>query len=164
MQIRTITVSASRKFNHPHEQYSNFGFSVQMTAELCEHDITEGRAEELSAMVEAHAEAHKQQILGDLETERERDMLCRNIRALEGTPRTLETLTSDLKKEQGLGDDADQWNVRHYEGAIKDCEGWEEKLEAERAKLAALPRPKLIVRPEIHPGHPDHPATSEMEF
>lgn len=164
MQIRTITVSASRKFNHPHEQYSNFGFSVQMTAELCEHDITEGRVEELSAMAEAHAEAHKQQILSDLEIKLEGQMLRVNIKRLENTPQQLEALISNLEKEKALGDLADEYVIKNYERQIKSCEGWQERLDAERAKLAALPRPKLIVCAEIHPGHPDHPATGETEF
>ena len=34
MKIQTITVTAGRTFNHPHEQYSNLRPEVQMTATL----------------------------------------------------------------------------------------------------------------------------------
>jgi ornithine cyclodeaminase/alanine dehydrogenase-like protein (mu-crystallin family) len=67
MQINTITVTAGRTFNHPHEQYSNLRPEVVLTATLAEGDVAEECARALQAKAEGLVEDHKQGMLRSIE-------------------------------------------------------------------------------------------------
>ena len=79
MKITTITVTAGRTFNHPHEQYSNLRPEVTMTASLDEGEEATKCAQELQARAEQIVEDHKRGLLGSIEelyqlTERQAEM------------------------------------------------------------------------------------------
>lgn len=79
MKIHTITVTAGRTFNHPHEQYSNLRPEVTMFATLDEGEDATKAAQELQARAEQLVEDHKQGLLRSMEelyqlTERQQEM------------------------------------------------------------------------------------------
>lgn len=79
MTIKTITVTAGRTFNHPHEQYSNLRPEVSMVAELAEGDVPSVAVRQLQQQAEGFVEDHKQSLLRSLEelhdlTERQAEM------------------------------------------------------------------------------------------
>ncbi len=67
MRINTITVTAGRTFNHPHEQYSNLRPEVTMTATLDEGEDATKAAHELQARAEQIVEDHKRGLLSSIE-------------------------------------------------------------------------------------------------
>lgn len=67
MKINTITVTAGRTFNHPHEQYSNLRPEVSMTATLDEGEDPTKSAQQLQARAEQIVEDHKQGLLRSIE-------------------------------------------------------------------------------------------------
>ena len=67
MKINTITVTAGRTFNHPHEQYSNLRPEVTMTATLDEGEDPSTAAKELQQRAEGLVEDHKQGLLRSIE-------------------------------------------------------------------------------------------------
>jgi hypothetical protein len=67
MKIHTITVTAGRTFNHPHEQYSNLRPEVTMTATLDEGEDPTKAAHELQARAEQIVEDHKRGLLQSIE-------------------------------------------------------------------------------------------------
>lgn len=79
MKINTITVTAGRTFNHPHEQYSNLRPEVTMTATLEDGEDAAQAARDLQARAEQLVEDHKQGLLNSIEalhqlTERQSEM------------------------------------------------------------------------------------------
>lgn len=79
MKINTITVTAGRTFNHPHEQYSNLRPEVAMTATLEDGEDATKAAKALQAQAEQIVEDHKQGLLRAIEdlyqlTERQAEM------------------------------------------------------------------------------------------
>lgn len=67
MKINTITVTAGRTFNHPHEDYSNLRPSVSMTASLEDGEDATKAAQELQARAEQLVEDHKRGLLQAIE-------------------------------------------------------------------------------------------------
>jgi hypothetical protein len=67
MNIKSITVTAGRTFNHPHEQFSNLRPEVTMTADLSEGEDPLAATRQLQAQAEALVEDHKQSLLKSLE-------------------------------------------------------------------------------------------------
>lgn len=67
MKINSITVTAGRTFNHPHEDYSNLRPSVSMTATLDAGEDATKCAQELQARAEQLVEDHKRGLLASLE-------------------------------------------------------------------------------------------------
>lgn len=79
MNITSITVTAARTFNHPHEQYSNLRPEVSMVATLAEGEDPQKAVRDLQAKAEQLVEDHKQGLLRSLEelyqlTERQAEM------------------------------------------------------------------------------------------
>jgi len=79
MTIKTITVTAGRTFNHPHEQYSNLRPEVTMIASLDDGEDATKAAQELQARAEQLVEDHKRGLLSSIEelfqlTERQSEM------------------------------------------------------------------------------------------
>lgn len=67
MNINTITVTAGRTFNHPHEQYSNLRPEVTMTATLEAGEDAGKAIRELQAKAEQIVEDHKRGLLTSIE-------------------------------------------------------------------------------------------------
>ena len=67
MNIKTITVSAGRTFNHPYESYSNLRPEVTMTAELADGEDARTATKELQAQAEGLVEDHKNNLLKSIE-------------------------------------------------------------------------------------------------
>ena len=67
MKINTITVTAGRTFNHPHEQYSNLRPEVTMTATLEDGEDAGQAVHELQARAEGLVEDHKRGLLTSIE-------------------------------------------------------------------------------------------------
>lgn len=130
MKIHTIHVTAGRGFNHPHEQYANFKFDLQLHAVL---DPTIDDPAlcliELQNQAERAAEAHKKRILDDV----------KRLSLIQEGERTLAALRRKKKDQQDV------------EPQIAECE-------AALAKL--MSEPLMLADKIIHPGHSDHPATS----
>ena len=71
MNITTITVSAGRGFNHPYQSYANFKFDLHLTATLNDEEDPDDALAALQRKAEGAAEAHKNNILKDIERKRE---------------------------------------------------------------------------------------------
>ena len=67
MKINTITVSAGRTFNHPHEQYSNLRPEVVMTATVEKGEDAAQAIKTLQARAEQLVEDHKTGLLNSIE-------------------------------------------------------------------------------------------------
>lgn len=67
MEIKTVTVTAARTFNHPYEQYHNFRPGVTLTASLTDGENAETAAKELQAQAEKLVEMHRILMLDELE-------------------------------------------------------------------------------------------------
>ena len=79
MKINTITVTAGRTFNHPHEQYSNLRPEVTMTATLEDGEDPHVATRDLQQRAEGLVEDHKNGLLKSIEelyqmTERQSEM------------------------------------------------------------------------------------------
>lgn len=79
MKIQTITVTAGRTFNHPHESYSNLRPEVVLTATLDDSDDPTEATKKLQTRAEGLVEDHKQMLLKSIEelwqlTERQAEM------------------------------------------------------------------------------------------
>lgn len=79
MKIQTITVTAGRTFNHPHEQYSNLRPEVTMTATIDDNEDPHVAARDLQQRAEGLVEDHKRSLLHSIEelyqlTERQAEM------------------------------------------------------------------------------------------
>lgn len=99
MKINTITVTAGRTFNHPHEQYSNLRPEVAMTATLADGDNPTKAVKDLQAQAEQMVEDHKQGLLRTLEelyqlTERQAEM-----RGLQTELKRAQNRLDDIRKE-----------------------------------------------------------------
>jgi hypothetical protein len=67
MKINTITVTAGRTFNHPHEDYSNLRPEVTMTATLEDGDDPHVATRDLQQRAEGLVEDHKRSLLNSIE-------------------------------------------------------------------------------------------------
>jgi hypothetical protein len=99
MKINTITVTAGRTFNHPHEQYSNLRPEVTMTATLDEGEDPSTATKELQSRAEGLVEDHKQGLLKSIEelyqlTERQAEM-----RGLQEQLTRTQARLNDIRKE-----------------------------------------------------------------
>jgi hypothetical protein len=79
MEIKEITVSAGRTFNHPFESFSNLRPGVTIRAEVASGEDPTKVINELQALAEKTVEDHKQALLHSLEelhylTEAQREM------------------------------------------------------------------------------------------
>lgn len=83
MNIKQVTVSAGRTYNHPYEQYSNFKHHVELRADLSGEEDGFAAAKDLQAKAEALAEEHKTNMLRSVEELREMTEVQREISSLE---------------------------------------------------------------------------------
>jgi hypothetical protein len=137
MKITSITCSARRQFNHPHESFANFNFSFEATAQLFDHDDPLACLKALQDQLEDAAEQHKADILKAVKMDRYRDELKRNLQWIKGR----------AKAGDPWAEDAENETLFLAELA---------KLIAARAKLPFAPK-------QIHPGHPDHADTDDSD-
>jgi hypothetical protein len=161
MKITTIEATASRTFNHPTERFANFRFAIRLGAETSGNPARlEDEVNDLRAMAETIAETHKRQILEEVSLETSRERLRLEIEVLQSTPDRIASFQKRIAQEMEKPED-ERWDLEGLQGGLERCEGWEAKLAEAEAKLAALPAPSLMLLKEVHPGHPDHPATEE---
>ncbi len=153
MKLTKVTVSASRTFNHPYERYANFRFEIRLEGEVEEGLSIQQQIDSMREEAEANAENHKRQILADLELERERDLLVGDINRVSRLDRSETELTS-------LDPEVSEWMRDQARACLNEIDALPEL----RAKLEAMPKPRLLPEMEIHPGHPDHPNTEDIDF
>lgn len=99
MKITTITVTAGRTFNHPHEQYSNLRPEVTMTATLDDGEDPQVAARDLQQRAEGLVEDHKRSLLHSIEelyqlTERQAE-----VRGLENELKHAQERLAEIRKE-----------------------------------------------------------------
>lgn len=98
MKIQTITVTAGRTFNHPHEQYSNLRPEVVMTATIEEGEDAHVAVRDLQQRAEGLVEDHKRSLLNSIEelyqlTERQSEM-----RGLQSELKRAQDRLDDIRK------------------------------------------------------------------
>ena len=99
MKINTITVTAGRTFNHPHEQYSNLRPEVVMTATIEDGEDPHVAVRDLQQRAEGLVEDHKRGLLHSIEelyqlTERQAEV--RGLQQeLERAQKRLESIRSE---------------------------------------------------------------------
>ncbi len=150
MKIKKVEVTASRTFNHPYERFANFRHSITLEGEIEEGIPIQQQIDGLREEAEAQAESHKRQILADLDLIRERESLASQIRRLENL-----SATRDQTAAEAASEAVPDWQRNNAAQMLEQLDG----LPALRAKLEAMPQPRLIPEPEIHPGHDEHPDT-----
>ena len=99
MKINTITVTAGRTFNHPHEQYSNLRPEVTMTATLDDGEDPHVAIRDLQQRAEGLVEDHKRGLLHSIEelyqlTERQAE-----VRGLEAELKRAQDRLTEIRKE-----------------------------------------------------------------
>lgn len=159
MKITSIEASASRTFNHPHERYANFRFSFRFSAQVDEGDDPAAAFNTLRMMAENGAEIHKQDILRELEQEQMRDRLGPEIDHAKQAPERIAAFEKRLATDEGI----DDYERKMLQRQIDHCQEQIKNLPELEAQLAAIPAPRLLPLPELHPGHPDHPETNDQE-
>ncbi len=132
MKITTITVTAARGFNHPHESFANFKLDSTLTAELDPQEDAEAVHGILRAKVEALADKAKADILADIRHKREIAEAQQQVDYLRSRIKQTEQESQAMAAaEQRLADLCNQPLRLHDSAALKI----------------------------IHPGHDDHPDT-----
>lgn len=90
MKINTITVTAGRTFNNPHESYSNLRPEVVLTATLDEGEDASTATRQLQAQAEGLVEDHKNALLKNLD----------DIAAMTRRQQEFASLETSLKRTQ----------------------------------------------------------------
>lgn len=99
MKINTITVTAGRTFNHPHEQYSNLRPEVSMTATLESGEDATKAAQELQARAEQIVEDHKQGLLQSIEELYQLTTRQAEMRGLQNELKRAQDRLTEIRKE-----------------------------------------------------------------
>lgn len=99
MKINTITVTAGRTFNHPHEQYSNLRPEVTMTATLDDGEDATKAAQELQALAEQLVEDHKQGLLRSIEELYQLTTRQAEMRGLQKELKRAQDRLAEIRKE-----------------------------------------------------------------
>lgn len=99
MKINTITVTAGRTFNHPHEQYSNLRPEVQMTATLEEGENPTVAARDLQQRAEGLVEDHKQSLLRSIEELYQLTTKQAEMRGLQRELKNAQDRLEEIRKE-----------------------------------------------------------------
>lgn len=161
MKITNIEFTARRTFNHPTEKFANFQFSIRLSVELkpiCNEEVT-CAYDDLRTLAENMAETHKQEILEELDCNRKREALTSSIQTAQAAPARIARLRTTLE-DPGLT----KWARGDAESSIEALESIIRSLPEYEKELAALPAPKLLPAPTLHPGHPDHPDTDANPY
>lgn len=99
MKIETITVTAGRTFNHPHEQYSNLRPEVVLHATLEPGEDAAVAAKELQARAEGLVEDHKQGMLRSIEELWQLSQRQAEMRGLENELKRTQRRLEEIRKE-----------------------------------------------------------------
>ena len=152
MKITHVTISAGRTFNHPYERYANFRFDITLKGEV-QNEINVGpEIDELRQAAENIAEMHKRQILDE----------CNNLQTIQNLKSQIESASlgegREAEFEAIIADESiPEWNKNEAKYNLMQLRELPNRI----AQLEAIPKPRLLPELEIHPGHPDHPATDE---
>ena len=99
MKIQTITVTAGRTFNHPHEQYSNLRPEVTMTATLDEGEDATRAVQELQQRAEGLVEDHKRGLLNSIEELYQLSARQSEMRGLQTELKRAQERLDEIRKE-----------------------------------------------------------------
>jgi hypothetical protein len=99
MKINTITVTAGRTFNHPHEQYSNLRPEVSMTATLDEGEDAATATKELQSRAEGLVEDHKRGLLTSIEELYQLTARHAEMRGLQTELQRAQNRLAEIRKE-----------------------------------------------------------------
>ena len=99
MQINTITVTAGRTFNHPHEQFSNLRPEVVLHATLEAGDDPDACIKQLQAKAEGLVEDHKQGMLKSIEELYQLSQHQAEMRGLENELKRTQERLEEIRKE-----------------------------------------------------------------
>lgn len=98
MQIKQVTVSAGRTFNHPYESYSNFRHHVELIADVLDGESPEESTKALQAKAESMVEDHKQNLLRSVRELREMTEMQSEISSLETSLKRGQERLEELRK------------------------------------------------------------------
>jgi hypothetical protein len=99
MKINTITVTAGRTFNHPHEQYSNLRPEVSMTATLDDGEDPTHATRVLQSRAEGLVEDHKQGLLSSIEALYQLTTKQAEVRGLQNELKRAQDRLNDIRSE-----------------------------------------------------------------
>lgn len=99
MKINTISVTAGRCFNHPHEQYSNLRPEVTMTATVDDGEDPKEAAKALQAQAEGLVEDHKNSLLQSIEELYQMTQRQAELRGLTRQLTDAQARINDIRKE-----------------------------------------------------------------
>lgn len=106
MEIKRITVSAGRTFNHPHEQYSNLKPFITLEADLEPGEDAVKAAKDLQRAAEQLVEDHKQNLLQSIEAAHEAGEAMERMKGLASSladaQRELDTLRKQFPQAAAL--------------------------------------------------------------
>lgn len=97
MRITEITVSASRTFNHPYEEYSNLKPGVVLKASIDEFEDYEAAVKALQAKAEGMIEDHKQSLLKSIHDLAQVTEMQREMRSLESQMRSAQERLEEIR-------------------------------------------------------------------
>jgi hypothetical protein len=164
MKITNIEFTARRTFNHPTEKFANFQCSVKLSAEL-EKEAPFLAYNNLRTTAENMVETHKQEILAELENERLRERLQATIEGLTQAPSRIAAIEPLLAAENAKpSGKQNPFDIGKWTRTLQTLSTWETDIAEAQAALAAIPSPKLLPSPALHPGHPDHPDTDANPY
>lgn len=99
MKINTITVTAGRTFNHPHEDYSNLRPEVTMTATIEDGEDPHVAVRDLQQRAEGLVEDHKQSLLHSIEELYQLTTKQAEVRGLERQLKDAQSRLEAIRKE-----------------------------------------------------------------
>lgn len=99
-KVTEVSVSASRGFNHPYEDYSNLKPFISLKVELEEDDDVEKVIKEYQAKAESLVEDHKQHMLDSLTQLYEMGQYEKKVACLESQIKSSQQALDDLRKQQ----------------------------------------------------------------
>lgn len=103
MEVKKISVSAGRTFNHPYEQYSNLRFDIHLEAEIREGGDYMQCVQALQHEAETRAEEHKAALLKDIHLLEEAARVSSKVSDLE---RRIKEANADLERMK-------EWQKNH---------------------------------------------------
>lgn len=99
MKITTITVTAGRTFNHPHEQYSNLRPEVTMSATLENGEDPHVAVRDLQQRAEGLVEDHKRSLLNSIEELYQLTTRQAEVRGLQNELKRAQARLSEIRTE-----------------------------------------------------------------
>lgn len=125
-EVKSVTVTAGRTFNHPTERFANFRFDIAVTADFSLEADSDEAARQLSAAVERRAEQHKEDILHDAKLKEEFDAAKSNYLRAASWRKEVADLEKRISVLQKMADaiiDPCKWTSISFDERTVFCEG-----------------------------------------